>query len=561
MKSKTSFFNTSLLRKDILRFAPTWALYAAFLVLIFTGTALSHNQASMATVLSASLPSFSFINLFYAMICAQLLFGDLFQSRLCNALHALPIRRESWFATHLVAGMLFSAMPVAAAGLIFLTVLGKFWMAALLWMLALTLQFLFFYAVAILSVMLVGNRFAAVVVYTILNFLSGIVLWLFYALYHPHLYGFVLSEVPFLRLCPVVWMTLFDWFAYNGVTAHLYMGEGWGYLAICSGVALAILGLSLVLYRKRALEKAGDFIVFKPTAPIFLVLYTFSAGAAFHLFSNLFIGEDVEFIFLVIGLAIGFFTGLMLLERTVRVFRLKTFARFGILLAVFGLSLLLTIFDPLGLTRWVPDAEDVRWVSLDYYSNIDLENHAITDEEIIRQVISIHQHGVENPEQSDNGKSDFSIHLNYKLKNGQLVQRQYYIDTDSLAAMTLQNVLSRPEVIFGTQYATAEALGEALYMAEVENIKYNITNEYGYEPIIVTDRAQLKGLAEALIADALAGNLCQHWEFTGNYAEKAYIYMTTRQYNKDGSFYSDHTWSVTVTGKATNTIAWLETCE
>ena len=184
-----------------------------------------------------------------------------------------------------------------------------------------------------------------------------------------------------------------------------------------------------------------------------------------------------------------------------------------------------------------------------------------TDEEIIRQVISIHQHGVENPEQSNNGKSDFSIHLNYKLKNGQLVQRQYYIDTDSLAAMTLQNVLSRPEVIFGTQYATAEALGEALYMAEVENIKYNITNEYGYEPIIVTDRAQLKGLVEALIADALAGNLCQHWEFTGNYTEKAYIYMTTRQYNKDGSFYSDHTWSITVTSKAYNTIAWLKTCE
>ena len=258
MKSKTSFFNTSLLRKDILRFAPAWALYAAFLVLIFTGTALSHNQASMATVLSASLPAFSFINLFYAMICAQLLFGDLFQSRLCNALHALPIRRESWFATHLVSGLLFSAMPVAAAGLIFLTVLGKFWMAALLWMLALSLQFLFFYAVAILSVMLVGNRFAAVVVYTILNFLSGIVLWLFYALYQPHLYGFVLSEVPFLRLCPAVWLTLYDWFACNGVTGRVLIKEGWGYLAICGGIALAVLVLSLVLYRKRALEVVRD---------------------------------------------------------------------------------------------------------------------------------------------------------------------------------------------------------------------------------------------------------------------------------------------------------------
>ena len=562
MKSRTPFFNTSLLRKDVVRFAPAWVLYAVFLVLIFTGTALSHNKASMATVLSSSIPAFSFVNLFYAMICAQLLFGDLFQSRLCNALHALPIRRESWFATHLVAGLLFSAVPVAAAGIIFLTMLGSFWMAALLWMLALMLEFLFFFSVAILSVMLVGNRFAAVVVYTILNFLSGIVFWLFYALYQPHLYGFVLNEAPLMKLCPAVWLTTFDWFAYNGVTALLRIGEGWGYLAICAGVAVAFLGLSLVLYRKRALEKAGDFIVFKPTAPVFLVLYTFSAGAALHLFSELFIGDEVEFVFLVIGLAIGFFTGLMLLERTVRVFRLKTLGRFGILLAVFGLSLLLTVWDPIGLTRWVPKPQDIRWVSLDYYSNADLETHAITDEETIRQILSIHRHGVEHPEEGNNGKADISMHLSYKLKSGQLVQRQYYIDTDTLAAMTLQTVLSRPEVIFGTDFATAEALGQALYMAEIDySEKYGYTSEQGYESLVVGDRNQLEGLAEALIADAMAGNLCQHWEFTSNDTERAYIYLRTRKYHADGSYYSDYSWSVTCTSKATNTLAWLEACE
>ena len=562
MKSRASFFNTSLLRKDIFRFAPAWGLYAAFLVLIFTGTALSDNQSSMATVLSASIPVFSFVNLFYAMICAQLLFGDLFRSRLCNALHGLPIRREGWFAIHLVAGLLFSAVPVAAAGLIFLAVLGSFWSAALLWMLALMVEFLFFYAVAILSMMLVGNRFAAVVVYTILNFLSGIVLWLFYSLYQPHLYGFVLNETPFIRLCPAVWLTLYDWFACNGVTGRVLIREGWGYLAICGGIALAILGLSLVLYRKRALEKAGDFIVFKPTEPIFLVLYTFSAGATFHLFSNVFIGDDVEFIFLIIGLAIGFFTGLMLLERRVRVFRLKTFARFGILLAVFGLTLLLTIFDPLGVTRWVPEEKDVQWVSLDYYSSEDLEEHAICDEEVIRQVISIHQHGVDHPEESNNGKSDIFVHLSYKLKNGRLVQRQYYIDYNTPAATTMESILSRPEVIFGAQFVTADALAEQLSTAEIENTgKYNADGSY-YEPTIITDRQQLKSLAEALIADALAGNLCQHWEFTRVYSEKHYIYISTRQFDENGTPYTDYGWSVTVTEKATNTLAWIEAnCE
>ena len=212
MKSKTSFFNPSLLRKDIVRFAPAWVLYGAFLLLVFSGSILGYDRAGVANALSGSIGAFGLFNLFYAMLCAQLLFGDLFQSRMCNALHALPSRREGWFITHVLAGLTFCAIPVAAAGLVFLAVLGSYWMAGLLWMAALILQFVFFFAVAVLSTMLVGNRFAAIVVYCIFNFLSAIVLWLFGALYQPHLYGFILNEQPFLQLCPVVWMIQFSWF-------------------------------------------------------------------------------------------------------------------------------------------------------------------------------------------------------------------------------------------------------------------------------------------------------------------------------------------------------------
>lgn len=547
MKSKTSFFNTSLLRKDMVRFAPAWVLYTVSLLLIFTGSILSYDRRSVAYALSESIGLFGVFNLGYAMLCAQLLFGDLFNSRMCNALHALPIRREGWFITHLLAGLAFCAIPVAVAGLVFLTVLGSYWMAALLWMAALMLQFLFFFAVAILSVMLVGNRFAAAVVYAILSFLAAIMLWLFTYLYQPHLYGFVIDTAPFLQLCPVVQMFLYDWFVPNKVTGLVYLKNGWGYLGICSLAAVAFLALALWMYRKRALEKAGDFIVFKPTAPVFLVLYTFSAGTGLHLFSKIFVGESTEFVFLIVGLAIGFFTGLMLLERTIRVFRGKTFARFGILLAAFGLTLVLTILDPIGITRWVPDAGDVKWVSMETYSEADHLEHAITDKAVIKQILSVHQHAVDHPEEASNGKRDTTIMFAYQLKSGRIVQRQFMLDTDTLAAMTMKSVLSRPEVLFGSEYTTLDAL--------VEEVRYvDLNREDG---LMLTDREQIRGLLEAVLADSLAGNLCQDYMLRQGESE-GYLYMQTKTRQDENGYYYDRYWHVSYTKQSTHVLKWLE---
>lgn len=560
MKSRTSFFNVSLLRKDMVRFAPAWALYGAFLLLVFSGNILSYDRAGVADALGDSLAAFGVFNLFYAMLCTQLLFGDLFQSRMCNALHALPIRREGWFVTHVLAGLAFCAIPVAAAGLVFLTVLGSYWMAGLLWMAGLILQFLFFFAVAVLSTMLVGNRFAAVVVYCILNFLSAIALWLFYSLYQPHLYGFVLDENPLLRLCPVVWMTQFDWFCSLSKVGLVQVQEGWGYLAICTVVGLVLLGLSVLLYRKRPLEKAGDFIVFKPTAPVFLVLYTFSAGAALHLFSNLFIGESTEFVFLVVGLAIGFFTGLMLLQRTLRVFRGKAFAGFAVLVAVFGLSLVLTILDPIGITRWVPEEKDIKWATVDYYSSSDMQDHAITDKEVLRQIISIHQHAVDNAYEANNGKEDVQVHLTYRLKNGQQVQRKYLVDTGTLAAMTLEHVLSRPEILFGSDFTTADALFEQLQSVEVERndkVTYDPDKGYYRENITVSDPDQLRSLCDALMQDAMAGNLCQHWALRDGDEGLAFLYLRGKEYTTSSGIRTRHHWNIDCNNESTFLNAWI----
>ena len=115
------------------------------------------------------------VNLGYGLLTAQLLFGDLFQSRMCNALHALPLRREGWFAVHFTAGILFSVVPTALmAGLsvpiLLSTPMERAGMIALWWFLGTNAQYLFFFGSAMLAVFCSGSRFAEAVVYGILQF-------------------------------------------------------------------------------------------------------------------------------------------------------------------------------------------------------------------------------------------------------------------------------------------------------------------------------------------------------------------------------------------------------
>jgi len=551
MKSKTSFFNTSLLRRDLVRYAPAWVLYGVFLVLIFAGNLLDNTPAGIARTLGESVQYFSILNLIYAMLCAQLLLGDLHNTRMCNALHALPIRRESWFLTHLAAGMLFCLIPLTAAGLLFLAVLEKFWLAALLWMAALTLQFLFFYAVGMVSMLLTGNRFAGLVVYCIINFIAGIALWLFYALFIPHLYGLIIDPEPWLVLCPVAEFLQRNWFSVisyeTSSNTHLVVQDGWGYLLICSAVALVFLGLGVLLYRKRNLEAAGDFLAFRRLSPVFLVLYTFSAGAALHLFGQLFVNADNEFIFLLAGLTIGFLTGLMLLKRTLRVFRLKSFAQFGVILAIFGLSLVLTILDPFGITRWTPKAEDVQSVVLDRMYSSTMEQYRHTDPAIIEQVISVHKYGIAHRDENINGRPDIQINFQYTLKSGRKVAREYAVDTGTLAAITLEYVLSQPEQLFGTDYPTAAEFLPNVSVITVCDPSHD--HEYNFR-----GREDVQSILEAMYKDARKGDLVQEYPLISDNGTQTYsVYIESGD-----SSLSRRTWYIDVQTQSKETSAILD---
>ena len=123
MKSRTSFFNKTVFKKDLTRFAPAWGAYLIFMLLAVIS--ISNDRFAFYRLQSVRdcITAYAWINMIYAAVVAQLIFGDLYNSRMCNALHALPLRRESWFGTHVASGIAFSLLPNLVMALLALPLL------------------------------------------------------------------------------------------------------------------------------------------------------------------------------------------------------------------------------------------------------------------------------------------------------------------------------------------------------------------------------------------------------------------------------------------------------
>ena len=555
MISKTSFFNGTVLRKDITRFCPVWALYLVFGLLWAISVFDSRIYRGVQNILD-TLTAFSLLNLIYGFIAAVMLFGDLFKSRLCNGIHALALRRKSWFATHCLAGLLFSFVPNVIFA-IFITIYScaEVWFLGLAWLLIMTLQYLFFFGLGVFSAMCCGSRLAATAVYALINFGSLIVRWFTVTFYEPQLYGVQISQTVFQRLCPIAQMLNMNFETLETLSGY-YLGYKYSYriimnqagtfpndlpewyMLIIGIVGLVFLALALLLYRRRQLECAGNLMAFRWMRPIFLVVYTLTMGALFEMIGGDLFG--INYIFLAIGILVGFFTGQMLLQRTVAVFKLKAFAG----CAAIGLALVVSIglMSPLsfGLEQYVPNPKNVVSVRISgntpdtYYSGEYYGPQDITYENpaLIEALTKIHQAILEEGEYTPPSNADAPfLRLRYSLTNGTEIIRTYNYRQSGNVPKLLQQFYSMPENVLG--YSNWEDYLDSISAITTQNNIF--TGE------------QARQLIAAVRADCEAGTMRQDQLSSSN----SYCYLkiadTDGQVNTVFIFHS-----------CKNTIAWLE---
>ena len=109
MQFKTSCCNKTLLKKDLTRFAPLWGVYTlGLLMLLFLTWDDKSIPFNNIYAFRTLLPNVALYNGVYALAVAAMLFGDLYNTRMCYGTHALPMTRGCWFGTHILSGLLFS---------------------------------------------------------------------------------------------------------------------------------------------------------------------------------------------------------------------------------------------------------------------------------------------------------------------------------------------------------------------------------------------------------------------------------------------------------------------
>lgn len=561
MQSKTSFFNKTVFKKNLTRFAPVWGLYLLglllYMMMLYADEFAGDGGAQgywFAEHMAEQIQMMAFVNLIYAPVAAALLFGDLYNSRMCNALHAMPLRRESWFLTNVVSGLVFSLLPTAVTALLSVLLLRNTcvvnaWQIGLLWFAGVNLEYLCFFGIAVFSAFCVGNRFAMAIVYAALNCGAYVVYWLIDTLYTPMLYGVVtpsdwatlltpvmsVVEEPFIELDD--YASLWNLFQSQKIPMSAnfrVVPQVWWGQAVWAAVGIGLLVIALLLYRKRRLECAGDAMAIRALEPVLMVSASIAAAAAAYMALVIFFGNSssglLAYLTLACGLAVGWFAARMLIARSTRVFRPRNWLGLSGLIVVLAASLVLTHFDVLGIEDRVPEAENVESVSIAIYRREKVEK--LSEAEDIENLLRLQQLALENrakengsfpvvdgklltreeiSEYLNSGKSldgypcrsASPIHLTFHLKNGKTMRRSYFIWTDQEEGAIANQYLSRWKEVLQSQ-------------ALSESFDWSAATDLYIEPnprIEGPSREMVDSLVEAIKADCAAGTMTQYGYF------------------------------------------------
>ena len=528
MQFKTSCCNKTLLKKDLTRFAPLWGVYTlGLLMLLFLTWDDKSVPFNNIYAFRTLFPNVALYNGVYALAVAAMLFGDLYNTRMCYGTHALPMTRGCWFGTHILSGLLFSLIPtvvLAAASIPLLNSvdLEQGWQLGFYLFVDMNLQYLTFFGIGVFAAMCAGNRFGLTAIYGMLM-VGSILLYLpADALLAPLLFGVTLNSDPYAMLSPFYSLmssdliVIDDWSEILADGTRWFggsftLGQGWPTVFLLAGLGLVFLTLAYLLYRRRNLESAGDFLAVPKLRPVIggcLAVMGASAALAvlelFGYYGSYDLTEQLGLAF--VGLTVGWFAGQMFLERSTRVFGPKKWAGLLVMLALAAGVMGLTKLDPLGIDDWVPEVSEIKGVRINGSYYVD------TPEELAQviqiQELALQEHLTEEDVEpylatDDANQPKFArLQIVYTKSNGMGAIREYYVASDSQAGDLLRSLTSKVSFVFGRDEITSPQKLMAC-VGKPDNISVS-----GYKlPEELLTEETVRSLFEAVIADCEAGTL------------------------------------------------------
>lgn len=495
MKSKTSCFNATILKKNIVRYWPLWALYLCYLLCLMSlelwrnlnvnyyGSERSERTFwAIADIISVGLlPGPVFL---VAVIMAMAVFSYLYSARSANMMHSFPVSRLELFSTNYVSGLIFLLVPEMITFVVTMLVCFAKQITCIqylfLWLLGAMGMSFFAYSLAVFVVMFTGQLFTVPVYFYIANYLYVGCKYMVCTIIEMVSFGIndywdpgklcVLSPIFYLGSKIEVEST-YD--AASGLADGLKI-SGLESIGIYAASAVVIVLAAYQLYRRRQIESAGDMVSIGIVKPIFRWGTALCGGVLLSLLSTEFLYENSvqmvdTFVCIIITMLVFgflcFFIAEMLLQKRFRVFRKKRILEWSGFAVVSVVFLALFKLDVFGIESYVPVGEDVEqaFIYMDYPIAVDEEKMPRLLE-LHRQILADEERYLENIK-TENGY--YYTTIRYYLKDQTVVERRYPLpvseeylaDSDSPTAVFLSWEREPEQLkkqILGTNYESNE---------------------------------------------------------------------------------------------------------
>jgi ABC-2 type transport system permease protein len=200
-------------------------------------------------------------------------------------------------------------------------------------------------------------------------------------------------------------------------------------------LSIFIYALARTVYVKRDLEAATNAVAFKILQPVFKYGVTFCctllAGVYFENAQNSLLWTIFGYF---IGGLIGYYIAEMIIKKSIKV--LKNVKGYLIYAGFFTVILLCINFDVMGYEKRIPDIteiESIRFIDGNYsYNHKQNDKDCLYyEKDNLENIKSLHNKIIESKVIIKNNKGRFNgFTINYNLKNGKEIKRQYYLPSE-----------------------------------------------------------------------------------------------------------------------------------
>ena len=592
MQSKTSFFSTAIFNKNISRFylLALFYLAAQCVALPLTlSTSLGYKAAGLehAQLMYDAVRTIYFSTQITAIIsfagaCAagMAVFSYLFSAKSANMIASLPIKREAMFISSVAAvyavvivSNIISALFAFGVTMPLGLMLGK-WIIQ--WFGIVMVQFTLFFGIAVFCAVVTGSILAMPAIYIVVNFAAVVLAQVFSSIISDVMFGINASIPQFVyKLSPIVHFFNSSAVFYNGDNAFdnvSYNLMSYGYSDILLWYILAgvvFLGLAFFAHRHRHMETAGDVVSLRLLNPVFKVLFTLGCGyCAGYLFYAMFLdystGNEAAKIIVCIAIfsLIGYVLADMMVKKSTRI-SIKHAATPAIILAVLlAGSVWISEADIFGREAYVPAPSAVNAASL----SVNGEHVQLDSTEGIGWITALHQTVLDNRAVHENGKnmSQNYIYINYELKDGSILSRQYLTRTtdenkSSDEAMLMNTIMNRTESILYRKQTSIPVTPLTISSGSIYALNKN--GEWAYMNFTPDEIYEL--YSQCIFPDMQDGTIGllnlgadTEFEFYDNQIE-IYLYRSVKNSDNDDAVESEYFFTFP-TNKSARTNIWLQ---